>query len=387
MCLAEIVGMTGFATFTALIPQFQALWSLSNADAGWISGMYHGGYAVAVPLLVSLTDRVDARRIYLYGQALAAVSALDFALLADGFWSAVLWRTVAGIGMAGTYMTGLRAMNDRLPVDLHSRATAWYTALYGVGSGLSVYLTGAIEASWGWQWAAGAAVAGPIAAIAIARIALASPVTPPAPSGAVLDFRPVLGNRRAMGFIGGYGAHSFELFGYRSWLVAFLVYLEARDPSPFPLTPFVIAALIQLVGVPSSIIGNEMAQRWGRVRVAVWVMSAAAVLGLVVGAGPWLPYAVTVAAIAIYGWFVGMDSSTLTGGTVLAAEPDKRGATMALHSTVGFAFAFLSPLCFGVVLDLSGGANQPMAWLWAFVVMGIGAMIGPLCLWWANRGK
>ena len=35
---AETLGMAGFALFAALLPQFQALWGLSNTEAGWIGG-------------------------------------------------------------------------------------------------------------------------------------------------------------------------------------------------------------------------------------------------------------------------------------------------------------------------------------------------------------
>jgi hypothetical protein len=37
----------------------------------------------------------------------------------------------------------------------------------------------------------------------------------------LLDFRPVVRNRTAMGYVLGYGAHCVELYGIRTWLVAF----------------------------------------------------------------------------------------------------------------------------------------------------------------------
>ena len=42
-------------------------------------------------------------------------------------------------------------------------------------------------------------------------------------AGFLLDFRPVLANRRAMAYVLAYFAHNWELFALRSWLVAFLV--------------------------------------------------------------------------------------------------------------------------------------------------------------------
>jgi MFS family permease len=65
---------------------------------------------------------------------------------------------------------------------------------------------------------------------------------------------------------------------------------------------------------------------------------------------------------------------------VIAAAPERRGATMALHSLLGFGTGFVSPLAVGVVLDLAGGNDQGLAWGLAFALMGLGVLAGPLVL-------
>ena len=49
-------------------------------------------------------------------------------------------------------------------------------------------------------------------------------------SGPLLDFRPVFRNRPALGYILGYGSHCFELYGMRTWIVAFWTFVAARNP-------------------------------------------------------------------------------------------------------------------------------------------------------------
>jgi fucose permease len=51
--------MTGFATFSALLPLLMATWRISNSEAGTISGVYYAGYMAAVLLLTGMTDRVE----------------------------------------------------------------------------------------------------------------------------------------------------------------------------------------------------------------------------------------------------------------------------------------------------------------------------------------
>ena len=82
---AELCSMTGFSSFAATLTDFSALWHLDSAAAGWISGSYNIGYVLAVPVLVGLTDRIDARKIYVAASMFGLVAGAGFALFASGF--------------------------------------------------------------------------------------------------------------------------------------------------------------------------------------------------------------------------------------------------------------------------------------------------------------
>ncbi len=383
LCTAEVAGMAGFATFPALLPTFLAEWRLSNTEAGWISGIYYLGYVGLVPVLVSLTDRVDPRRIYLGAMALSAVATLAFGLVATGFWSALGLRALAGVGLAGTYMPGLKILSDNIEGPRQSRFIAFYTASFSVGASLSFLLSGEIAAWLDWRWAFALAALGPGAAYALVALTIA-PAPPPPEAGReghLLDFRPVFANRRALAYILAYGAHSWELFAYRSWLVAFLVFSQGlqRDGGAM-WSATVIAALVNFLGWPSSVLGNELASRFGRARVVALIMAVSALVAAAIGFSAPLPYVLVVALCLLYGVTVIGDSGALTAGAIAEAEPGRRGATMAVHSTVGFSGAFIGPLVFGVVLDLAGGGASPLAWGLAFLSMGLGAALGPLAI-------
>jgi len=127
VCAAEILGLASFSLVPALLPQFIATWSLSNAEAGWLAGMISGGYMVGVLPLVALTDRIPARTIFLACSALSALSSFGIAL-SDGLPPALVWRGVGGIALAGMYMPGLRALTDGMTGARRARAAAWYSA-------------------------------------------------------------------------------------------------------------------------------------------------------------------------------------------------------------------------------------------------------------------
>jgi len=81
------------------------------------------------------------------------------------------------------------------------------------------------------------------------------------------------------------------------------------------------------------------------------------------------------------------DSGALTAGVVAASTPENRGAVLAVHSTVGFGTSFFGPFAIGITLDAAGGAMAPGAWAYAYAVMALGVLVGPLALWWLTARR
>ncbi len=382
ICLAEILSMTGTMYFPALLPSFQAEWGLTNTGAGWISGIFFAGYAIASPFFVGLTDRIDTRKIYLPSAFLAGFSMVLFGWLAEGLWSAAAIRLLAGIGLAGTYMPGLRALGDNVTGPKQSRYIAFYTATYAVGVALSVYFAGLLEPLVGWRWGVVLLALGPLGAFLIFSVLV--PEREPLGSEAGLrfsrnDLKVVLGNRPALGYILSYGAHCWELSGYRSWLVAFLVFSLSFQPGlAFPLRPQSVAMIILFLGVPATILGNEGAMRWGRRRTLTVWMAGSGIIGCIIGFTAGLNFNLVVALTLLYGMTVLLDSGALTAGLVAASPQGYRGMTLAVYTFTGFGIASMAPFVFGVILDIAG--RGIVAWGLAFAALGLGCMSGVLWL-------
>jgi predicted MFS family arabinose efflux permease len=214
---------------------------------------------------------------------------------------------------------------------------------------------------------------------------LLRPVEPAPAPGKLLDFAPVFQNRSAMGFVLGYGAHCFELYGIRTWIVAFWTFVAARRSDAPILTPIVVSVVFSLLAMPASILGNELALRFGRHRAISAVMFASAAVALLIGffadSSPWL----LLPLILIYALTVPADSGALTSGMSMSADPHHRGATMAMHSTVGFSLSALGAWAVGVALDAAGGTQSSTAWMAAFSVLAVGILFGPLALYWSRQ--
>ena len=108
ICVAQVLVQIGAFFWPALLPDMMPLWSLSNSEAGWITAIFYGAYMLSVPVLVTLTDRLDPKSVYLFGVGTMIIGHLAFGIYAEGFWSAMATRALTGVGWAGTYMTGLK---------------------------------------------------------------------------------------------------------------------------------------------------------------------------------------------------------------------------------------------------------------------------------------
>lgn len=383
ICAAHVLTMLGFSAFPALLPQFTSLWSLTSTEGGMVNSAFFLGYTVAVPFLVSLTDRVDSRRIYLASALLGTAANLGFALFAHDALSAAAYTALYGVSLAGTYMPGLRLMSEHLPPEKVARATGYYTASFGLGAAISYVYSDALASHFGWPSVfAGAAFSGVIALLLI--LAVAPPAPPSGPHRgwiSLIDPRPVFHNRSAMAYSICYGLHCVELFTVRSWVVAFLAATAGRGPSePLWLAPAMVAALLTLLGVPASIGGNEAAIRTGRRRAIAWAMAISGLLAIAVAFASTVAYWIAALLAVVHGCAIMADSAALTAGAFGSARPAERGITMAVHSTLGFGGAMIGPLAFGAILD-AAGRDGASGWATAYGSLALVVFLGPVVLW------
>jgi predicted MFS family arabinose efflux permease len=377
VCVAEILGLAGFSTVPALLPQFIETWSLTNTQAGWLAGIMSAGYMLVVVPLVSLTDRQPARLIYLASSALSALSCFGIALC-DSLLPALGFRAAGGIALAGMYMPGLQALTEGVEGTMRARIAAWYTSSFTIGASLS-FLLGRTGTVWGWRSAFILAGIVSTAGVLIAWAALprADPGVAKQPRP-VRDIRPVLGNRDALVLIFGYAAAIWGSVGLRQWIVVFLAFCAA-DQTGVPAQAWImlaVGALISFLGVPAGLLGNELSIRYGLRNVATLVFLLSAFAGGLFGFTAMLPYIAVLSLAVIAGFIAQGNFSNLTSGVLAVAAPRHRGATIGLYSCVGFGGGFLGTLLFGVTLDQFGGTSQLAAWTLSFGTCGLACLAG-----------
>jgi predicted MFS family arabinose efflux permease len=369
-----------------------AAWSLSNARGCWLAGKVFAGYMLGVLPLVGLTDRLASRSIYLACSVLNALSCFGVAL-SDDWRLALVFRAAAGVALAGMYMPGLRALTDGVDGVARARIAAVYTSAFTVGTSLS-FLSARVGVPFDWRgafvlagllgtagtliaWAALPRAALPHATVPHATVPRAVPGAS-ARARLLPDLRPVFGNRDAMVLVCLYAATIWGSAGVRQWIVVFLAFCAAgQGPGAAPAwSMLATGALINLLGVPAGLLGNELALRFGLQRIAMLVFVLSMLVSVLFGYVAWLPYPVVLVLSLLTGFIVQGNFANLTSGVLIVADPDHRGATVALYSCVGFGGGFLGTLLFGITLDATGGAARLTAWAMAFASCGIGCFAG-----------
>jgi predicted MFS family arabinose efflux permease len=282
-------------------------------------------------------------------------------------------------------MTGLKLLADRVDARQMSRATAGHAASIGISGALSFACGDLIAAAAGWRAAfIAAALSAAAAWLAVALIVPAqSKRAALARDGqALYDFRPVFRNKSAMAYAIAYCIHTLEMSALRGWGVAFLGYvaMSTGTSAASILSPAIVATGLGLIGTFASVAGNEVAIRFGRRRLIVTAMLASILIGGAIGFVGSMSYAVAAVLITLYGIVIWLDSSSLTAGTAGTADPSRRGATLAVHSMLGYAGGFVGPLLIGWTLDWSGGMSQ-LGWGLSFLSVAALMVIALITFW------
>ena len=378
MLMAQTCALLGFACYAVVLTPLQDEWQLTNLQSGLIASAFFFGYMLAVPLATALTDRVDARKVYLVGGISATCGLLGMGLFAHNFMTALFFMAINGAGLAGTYMPGLKILSDRIKAGELTRHIAFYTAFFGIGTGFSYLCSGWILQSFGWRYVFSIIAIGPFTAFLIVLLFIpalqhekwSEPLKIRLHDIFPVDkWRLVLQDKKASGFIYGYTAHSLELFASRSWIVAFFGLCAVASGESFFLSATALAGLINFFGVPSSILGNEIALRMGRQKWVFFVMIMSAVMGIALACSTGQSWWLIVALAIGHAVFIMADSATLTAGLVISAQEDIKGAAMGLHSLMGFGGGLLGPAIFGFVLDFTGSRASQISWIWAYAAI------------------
>ncbi len=358
------------------LPLLRTEWNASAAQMGWVVASYQVGYALAVLLILPLTDRVRTGVIIAAGSALSVVGFVPFGLAAHDVWSASALRIVAGAGLAAVYLPGVRVVAAAAEPARRGLAVSVYVSAFYIGASVSLWVSGVLLGAFDWTGAA--LVLGLCAAAGLPIALVALSVIPASSTGRSGVLRPtVLRHGPLLRTILAYSGHSFELYVSRGWLAAFLAYVllnsglgqvqAAAEGGKW-------AALIAGLGTVGVWIGGWLSDRCGRPRSAAAIAAGSGLMSLgfgFLGASPWV---ILIAVGCLFGALLAADSGIYSAAVTEYAPDGHLGSAQAAQAFIGFMASSISPVAAGTVLDLGGGFGG------AFALGGLASLGGAVAL-------
>jgi MFS family permease len=169
--------VTLVGSIAAVLTQADTL-ALSTAQATAAGSFYLGGAVTGALLFGYLTDRFGRRRLFMVTLGVYLVFTVATAL-AWGFWSFMVFRFLAGMGIGGEYSAINSAIDELVPARVRGRIALAINSSWWIGTaaaaGLTVVLLNTLSDAVGWRVGFGL---GAVLALAILFIRNAVPESP-----------------------------------------------------------------------------------------------------------------------------------------------------------------------------------------------------------------
>lgn len=398
MCLGQLTAGLTWYNYSAVLPLLQKEWHLTGAQAGVILSAFQAGYVIAVIISGLLSDKFGGRKVFVFSAIETSLMGMAFAIFARDFVSSVVIRGLSGLGQGGLYVPGMKLLSEWFPPEERGKALGIYTSALIASYAGALYVAAPIASAYGWQWAIlltsvwGLLGAALVFFLVKERTQAKDKVensTPPV-SGSVSFLRETLLKKPICLLNIGYMSHMWELYGFYGWIGPFVVAVTLRHgftAESALVYGNTMAATAMLMGMVSPALGGFMSDKIGRTRTVMMVLLASAACSMSTGWLMTLPIYGFLVIVLLYGFFVVMESAVFKAGLSELVEPKYLGTALGVQSFLGFGITVLSPALFGLLLDVSnpGLEGKFQVWGWSFALLGLGALIGPVAMYFLRR--
>lgn len=181
LAILTLAGIAFALQQTMVIPALPALQRDLHTTTTWVTWVltvFLLVASVATPILGKLGDQYGKERLLVISLALFFIGSVGCAL-AWNIWSLIAWRAVQGAG-AAVFPLSYGIIRDEFPREKVGVAIGLVSAVFGIGGGFGIVLSGVIvdNVSWRWLFIVGAVGIG-VAGVLVHRFVPESPEKTP----------------------------------------------------------------------------------------------------------------------------------------------------------------------------------------------------------------
>jgi len=374
-----------FSSFAGALPLIQADWQVSNTQIGAIQAAGQIGYLLAVMISSSLADYVSPKKLIVGGALCAGLSNLAFAGFAHDTISAIIYRALVGLGVAGIYMPGVKFISQNIRSSQRGRAVGLFVASFTLGAAVSIALSGNLATFLGWRLTFGLTSLGPLIGALITLKTLPNPEIPQRQQDQPVIISELLHNRPAKLLILIYVSHTWELLGLRAWLTAYLTAVRTNTGASLAeatRSGATVAGIATVLAAAATAAVATFSDNFSRSKIIITLTSIGLFFTLFLGFTLTLPWVVVIGVSLAAALFTNADSAVISTALTEATPSDYLGRTLAIYSFLGFTAGSISPLIFGATLDSASAnmlpslGNLGSPWSWAFATLALGSITG-----------
>ncbi|WP_368249938.1 MFS transporter [Citrobacter freundii] len=370
-CIGRASCCIGAMVFAGALPVTRNEWHMDASSAGSLQTILNISNALALFASSWLSDYFGPRRVYLTFSWLGGIALLLFGIFAHSYISAALLIGFIGLTQGGAYTPAIM-----LAIQMHSAAKRGYAVGMILACGSLGYLVSLFISSWGSSnWGTAAAfylcagcvfVGGITSSLALNKFSDLVPTKPPHSRDKNKINR---WNTMTLLLLTGYIAHCWELLGSWAWTPSLLYTALIPVQNNPVVNSMLIATVIHLSGMLSTIIVGTISDYFNRTAVLIVMGGMGALCSVLTGWSiVWGTGWVLLCAF-IGNFFILGDSGVLSAAIADNVEPKVLGRIMGIRSLLGFGIGSFSPLCFGLVMDLTG------SWEFSYCLLAAGGVV------------
>lgn len=300
--LAEFFGTSLWFSANAVADSLHRDWGLTVPELGHLTSAVQLGFISGTFLIAfsGLADRYSASRIFAICALLGAAANAAFALASAGLATALVYRFITGLALAGIYPIGMKLVVSWAPQKA-GNVLGWLVGMLVFGSGLP-HLVRGLDLSPTWQ---GVVIAASAAALLAALMVGWLGDGPHHAIARRLQWGGVLRVFRIPDFRAaalGYFGHMWELYAFYAVVPLLIAHWQGMAPTH---EVYLIAAGVFAAGGVGCILGGVISRHWGSARVAIVALAGSAGCCLFYPLLPQMAGPMVLALLLTWGFFCG----------------------------------------------------------------------------------
>ncbi len=364
--------MAPWFSASAVAPTLAEVWQLSPASTAWLTISVQLGFVAGavVSAILTLADRLSARRLVAGSATIAAVATLGVAA-APGIGLGIGCRLLTGAALAGVYPPGMKIVAGWFK-ESRGWAIGILVAALTLGSASPHLVRWAVSPA-AWRVVLGVAAISALAGgILVLLVPNDGPYAAPSPLFS-LSAAPRILKDKAMALANlGYLGHMWELYAMWTWVAAFIAASEhARRSQQSDVTGLAALATFAVVGSGAigCWIGGRYADRLGRTLITSLAMLVSGLCALTVGFVYGAPLIALLPLLLVWGVSIVADSAQFSAAISELAPRQYVGTALTLQTSLGF-------LLTTATIYLLPAVAESVGWRWSMSVLALGPAIG-----------